>query len=108
MTARPEQLGPSTLDESMDNTVAEIQGVGVTYRIRQVHQAPLYDVEAMSGPVQRVVLHAFLLGAGHGLRARRGCRAARGLLSAAQGSARGRAGSDGAAQHQQPREETRS
>lgn len=48
----------NTLDESMDNTVAEIQGVGCTYRIRQVHQAPLYDVEAMSGPVQHVVLHA--------------------------------------------------
>ncbi len=48
---------PSTIDESY-NEVAEIQGVGVTYRIRQVHQAPLYDVEAMSGPVCHVVLHA--------------------------------------------------
>lgn len=44
------------LDTGMENTVAEIQGVGVTYRIRQVHHAPLYEVEAMSGPVQRVVL----------------------------------------------------
>jgi hypothetical protein len=46
---------PNSIDTE-HNTVAEIQGVGVMYRIRLVHPAPLYDVEAMSGPVDHAVL----------------------------------------------------